>query len=123
MIYMASPYTSYPDGKRWAAHDAAFAAMSLMKKGKAVYSPVVHGHHITETTGEWEEFHEDQDHWFTVNEPMMAVCDICVVAMLDGWDKSVGIAREVEYFKREGRSILYLSKKELGLDDSPESML
>ena len=118
MIYMASPYSKYPDGRRWAAHDAAFATVALWRKGLAAYSPVVHGHALTEATGELQP--DDQDWWFQTNEPMMAKADALVVAMLDGWDQSEGISREVNYFQQEGKPIFYYTKKELGLDSPPE---
>jgi hypothetical protein len=92
MIYLASPY-SHPDSAvRHGRFDAACAAAAaLMRAGHLVYSPVAHGHPLTQHSlpGHWS-FWERHARWH------LERCDEVVVLMLDGWGISEGVQAEIQ---------------------------
>lgn len=104
--YLATPYTRYPRGIAAAARDAALVTAGLMRLGIAVFSPIVHTHGVA-IEGGLDAL--DVDFWLKVDRPFMQAASGLIVAKLDGWTESVGIAHEVEVFGREGKPIEYLS--------------
>ena len=99
LYYMASPYTKYGPGLPRACKDAANVAGRLLLNGIFVYSPIVHGHFLARCA----DIPTRYDIWRPHNELMMARCDALIVARLPGWDKSVGVADEIAFFKKLGR--------------------
>lgn len=92
MIYLASPYSHSDAAVRQQRFDAACAAAAvLMRAGHRVFSPVVHGHPLTEfgLPGDWS-FWERQARWH------LERCDEVVVLMLEGWDASEGLQAEIQ---------------------------
>ena len=108
--YMASPYARYKEGHEAAFRDASRAAALLMKRGLAVYSPIVHSHPIAIHGGIDPVNHE---FWMNVDSHMMARCDGLAVVMMDGWEHSRGIAHEREAFQLASKPIVYYPWSEL----------
>lgn len=109
IIYLACPYT-HPDskvrGQRFRA--ATDAAATLIREGHIVYSPITMTHPIdvvlagtTATLG--------SDYWVSFDEAFMDACSEMVVLKGEGWDKSSGIRREMEYFKEQGKPVRFIS--------------
>jgi len=90
VIYLASPY-SHPDfsvrEQRFQA--ACTAAAALMRSGHQVFSPIVHGHPLTQhgLPGDWP-FWEPHARWH------LERCSEVVVLTLEGWSRSVGVQAE-----------------------------
>lgn len=105
LIYLATPYSLYPDGLEAAFVDAAKLAARLLNAGVRVYSPIVHGHPLSVHGGI-----DPLDHsiWLPFNESMMSVADALVVATMPSWRESKGIKYEIDYFELEGKPIFYL---------------
>lgn len=92
MIYLASPYSDPDPGVREARFRAACAeAARLMAAGELVYSPIAHSHCIAAhgLPGDWT-------FWQEHSLAMLRRCDELAVLALDGWQESVGVARELE---------------------------
>lgn len=92
MIYLASPY-SHPDPKVQHQRFLKVCAIAggLMAKGEIVFSPIAHSHSIacqSELPGNWE-FWETFDLEFIIRSSKV------VVAMMDGWRESKGVAAEI----------------------------
>lgn len=93
--YLATPYSKYPAGTTAAYFTAARIAAGLLRAGIPVYSPITHTHPIA-VAGNLDPL--DHSIWLPFDELMMARCDYLIVAHMDGWQESKGIAHEVEAF-------------------------
>jgi hypothetical protein len=101
MIYLASPY-SHPDA---AIRDERFraacqAAASLLRSGRAVFSPIAHSHPLVEfgLPTDWE-------FWQRCNVEHLQRCDELVVLTLDGWQESVGVQAEIRIARESGKPV------------------
>lgn len=104
-VYLATPYSRYPDGLEAAFRDAAKLAARLLELGVRVYSPICHTHPIA-IHGELDPL--DHSIWLPFDEAMMEACDAIVVAMMPSWKQSKGIKYEIDYFTLEGKPVFYL---------------
>ncbi|MFG1399808.1 DUF1937 family protein [Roseixanthobacter pseudopolyaromaticivorans] len=102
-VYLATPYSLYGAGRPSAAYDAARHAAHLVERGIKVFSPIVHSHHVAEI-GRIDPLSHDL--WMTQNEPFMRAASVLVAVRLPGWEKSVGMAMEAEFFQRAGKPIV-----------------
>ena len=106
LCYLGTPYTRYPCGLQRAFIDACKLAGRLLRTSAIkVYSPIAHTHPIA--------IHGDipaHDHaiWLPFDALMMARCDILLVAHMDGWAESKGIAHEIEVFTQARKPIFAL---------------
>ncbi len=105
LTYLATPYTKYPNGLDAAFEDAAYLTGYLIKAGAAVFSPICHSHPVAKHGGIDAV---DHDLWMRIDREMWDRCDELLVAKLDGWDESRGIAREIEHFLASGKPVRYL---------------
>jgi hypothetical protein len=105
--YLATPYSKHPAGVDAAHAEACAIAARLFKMGMLVYSPIAHTHAIAKTGGLDLGFEQ----WAAFDEAMIAASDGMVVAMMDGWQDSTGIAAEIVICKRLGKPVQYLDPK------------
>lgn len=104
-IYLCVPYSSPdPDVRKWRVEQANIKAAELMMQGHLVFSPLSHSHPIS--------FHCkvdpcDHDFWLKQDLWILDICDEMHILCLDGWEKSKGIATEIEYAKSKGMGIVY----------------
>jgi hypothetical protein len=105
LAYLATPYTKYPLGIERAFIDAAALAAQLMRACVKVYSPIAHTHPLA-VHGHIDPL--DHAIWLPFDEAMMAAADVLIVARMEGWRESKGIAHEVEFFERAGKPIFDL---------------
>lgn len=106
MKYIASPYSG---GANVELMEERFDAVcrfagTLMQAGEVVYSPIAHCHPIAVRI----DLPRTWDFWQKFDTEMIRRCDEVVVLMLDGWDKSKGIAAELEIAKQLGKPISYV---------------
>ena len=110
LTYLASPYTSiHPAIREHRYEQAAKAAAQLMRQGRLVYSPIVHGHPLTVAD---PEMPGDFEFWMRHCYAMLGVCKAIVVLKLDGWEQSVGVRAEMEFALRMGLRIEFLEWSE-----------
>lgn len=103
--YLATPYSEYDDGHEAAFKEAARVSAWLTSKGVAVFSPIVHGHPMSDTgILPYLGF----DLWMGIDAPFMQAADRLIVVRMRGWDNSSGVAREIAEFKKAGKPIFYL---------------
>lgn len=76
-------------------------ATALSLAGHAVYSQITMTHPINLVASAQGK----KITWTPIDEAYMSRCDELIVLTLPGWDKSSGVAGEIEYFKSRGRKV------------------
>lgn len=95
--YMASPYAAHPRGFNQAFIIASRVAYDLtINRGLLVYSPVAHFHPIF-TYGGTAPHDANYDKVRDLMEGFMNKCDGIIVVKAEGWEKSYGMSKEIEY--------------------------
>jgi hypothetical protein len=102
LAYLASPYSRFPRGLAEAFIEAARITAKLVRAGVNVYSPIAHTHFVA-IYGDLDPL--DHSLWLKFDENMMSRADALIVAHMEGWQESVGIAHEIEFFERAGKPI------------------
>jgi hypothetical protein len=102
LAYLATPYTKYPAGIEAAFRDAASLAAELLRSGISVYSPIAHCHPLSVHGGI-----DPLDHsiWIPFDAAMMRAADVLIVAHMEGWQESYGVAHEIDVFTKAGKPI------------------
>ncbi len=100
--YLATPYSKYHKGTEAAFQDACRLAAELIRRGVHFFAPIAHTHPIAKY-GYLEE--RDLNIWLKFDEHMMARCDALLVAHMEGWAESRGIAYETDYFIKADKPI------------------
>jgi len=102
-IYLASPYSVKQKvsetqaaiiRKRRFEKVCKYAA-KLMKEGELVFCPIAHSHPI-EVIGMPGEVN-DGDFWLKQDFAVLQFCKELRVLMMDGWEQSSGVQREIEF--------------------------
>jgi len=110
LCYLATPYSRHPAD----IHDAFVAAASLaawlMQRGVKVFSPIAHAHPIA-MYGDIDPL--DHTIWLPFDESMLKKSDALVVAMMESWEISKGIAHEIDHFIIAEKPIFYLEPCDL----------
>ena len=112
LAYLATPYSRWRYGLYDAYVVASVLAARLIRTGRHVYCPIAESHSIA-ILGGIDPL--DQVFWRDRNLVIMAKCDCLIVAHLDGWEQSQGIAWEVEQFFLWGRDIWDLDPETLDM--------
>lgn len=105
MIYLATPY-SHPDPAvmEQRFETACRIAGWLMARGEIVFSPIAHTHPIAvrcELPRGWE-------FWNRYDREMIGFCARLVVAKMDGWHTSTGVAAEIDIAESLGIPVEYM---------------
>lgn len=110
LAYLATPYARAPGGIWKAFFDASELAARLLQAGMKIFCPIAHGHPIAVFGGL-----DPVDHsiWLPFDEAMMDAAHVLIVAHLEGWESSKGVAHEIEYFRERGKPIFDLEPKTL----------
>lgn len=117
LAYLASPYTLAPD-RRLMARKTARLCSRLILSGVHAFSPIVHGHFMSR--GEYGELDPlDGELWQQINQPYLEVCEPLIVAHMDGWAESKGVAHEIAYFVKAGKPIFDLDPETLKMVRRP----
>jgi hypothetical protein len=120
LAYLATPYTRYTGGIEAAFKDAAKLAARLLCTGLKVYSPICHTHPIA-IYGALDAL--DHSIWLPFDEDMMEVSATLIVAHMDGWDESRGVAHEIKFFENAGKPIFDLDPATLNMVQRREGHL
>lgn len=85
------------------------AAAYLMKQGLAVYSPIVATHPIAVK----HDLPLGSEYWMQFDEIILNKCDEVVVLTIEGWQESLGIAKEIDIARALNKDVTYLDPEEL----------
>jgi len=100
-VYLASPYAHADRAAMQSRYEAVVDAAGIfMTQGIPVYSPIVHNHPIAVET----VLPRDWDFWAKMDLPILSVCS----ALLDGWERSVGVAAEIKFAEEHGIPVRYV---------------
>lgn len=116
LAYLATPYTKYPHGIVPAFETAARLAARLLVAGVNVYSPIAHTHPLA-IHGGLDPL--DLSIWLPFDQTMMEAAEALIVAHMEGWEESAGIAHEVAFFTAAGKPIWDLDPATMGMVRRP----
>lgn len=85
-------------------HEICVIAGRLMLSGLVVFCPIAQGHPIAVRS----ELPTDWDYWKQFCHEFIAASSKVMVAMMNGWQESRGVAAEVEIAKELGIPVEYL---------------
>jgi Domain of unknown function (DUF1937) len=112
IVYVAAPYSDPDPEVRIRRFEAVTRyAATLVAAGRIVYSPLTHSHPIDLVLIE-RGVSCDSDFWVTFDEAFMAICTEIHVLKLDGWERSSGVNREINYFARHHRLVIFVDPSE-----------
>lgn len=101
-IYLASPY-SHPEMRvrveRFMA--AQQAVIEAFRDKIAMFSPIVHWHHLACQY----DLPFEYEYWQAQNDPMVLAAESLVVLGIDGWNTSRGVAHEIELAQYAGKPV------------------
>jgi hypothetical protein len=112
LAYLATPYSKWKLGPEDAFIEASKLAARLLVSGVKVYSPIAHTHPLA-VYGKLDPL--DHSIWLPFDEAMMEAANILIVAHMDGWHESKGIAHEIDFFERAGKPIFDLNCETLSM--------
>jgi hypothetical protein len=106
-VYLASPF-SHPKWyvRWWRFIQVCRVAARLMRQGHVVFCPIAHAFPI-ELFG--MKAIEGFDFWMRQDLPVLIRAKKIFVLMLPGWEKSIGIAKEVETADTHDIPVEYLA--------------
>ncbi|MEW5559062.1 DUF1937 family protein [Enterobacter asburiae] len=111
-IFLACPY-SHADAnvvnQRFEACNQVAAA--IIESGNAVFSQVTMSHPIN-LAFQHTEKSEVGKRWAPVDALFMDAMEELIIIDLPGWDKSVGIQREIAFFKQRGQRVSLWSESQ-----------
>ena len=105
LVYLATPYTKYRDGIQVAFEHACKLAARLVVLKLNVYSPIAHTHPIA-VCGELNPLNHFL--WLDFDKAMVRAASALLIARMDGWRKSYGIAQEEKWFRQAGKPIYWI---------------
>lgn len=94
--YLASPYShGDPEVREGRFREAVRVSARLMESGEAIFSPIAHSHPIASSLDPARVC--DFDFWMTQDLPILAKAAKLKVLRLAGWQKSRGVAAEMNF--------------------------
>lgn len=103
-IYLASPYSKYKAGQEEANRLVSIYAGEIIKAKLPVFCPISHSHAISVAT---DLAAMDHSIWMPLDFAFTEAAFAMVVCMMDGWDESFGVKKELEYMKAHNKPIYY----------------
>ena len=108
--YLASPYSGTLSEQQDRYEKVQRAAADLLKRGVAVYSPIVHCHFMAIQ----HDLPGDFDFWLWFNKIMITQSNCFAVLTLAKWEHSKGIWGEYKIATELGKPILFYEHKNWG---------
>ena len=105
LIYLASPYSKYPEGREAAYKEVCKKAAELMNK-VGVFCPIAHSHSV-EIEGMNGNI-KDGDWWLRQDFEILKRCDELWVYCMPSWNMSYGVANEIKFAHENNIPIKYL---------------
>ena len=109
LIFVSSPYSHPDDNVREENYQKVSKyTAELIKNEVVAFSPILYGH----TAVNFEpDIPTDWPFWENFCLTFLNRCDEIIVYMMEGWDKSRGVAEEIAYAKDLGIKITYVEYK------------
>ena len=108
LIYIASPYThSDPNVVEENYRLVAEFTAECTAKGYIVLSPIAYGHNLAKHA----EMRTDWEFWRNFCFTFLSKCHELWVFKIPGWNKSSGVAEEIEFAIERGIPVKYINPK------------
>lgn len=115
IIYLASPYWHEQETIRISrVYLTQLIVAKLLSEGNIIYSPICHNAPLAKFIP--DVLRHDHGFWMGIDLPILAKADFLWVLTLDGWSKSRGVAREIEFALSLNMPITYLAGGDEGAD-------
>ncbi len=106
MIYLAQPYThELPSVMLERFEAGVHMAALLMARGHVMIAPIVHSHPVfvahPETSASF-------DQWQKLDETLILASSEVWVLCIDGWRKSYGVSKKIDFAEYHGIPIRYI---------------
>jgi hypothetical protein len=110
IIFISSPYSHQDDSVRIENFKkvSKFVA-ELTSQGHVVMSPIVYGH----TLLDYKEMPSDWEFWKNFCVTFLEKCEEMIVYKMEGWDRSRGVAEEIEFAKSKNIPIKFVEYQEI----------
>jgi hypothetical protein len=119
LVYLASPYSKFPGGMDLAHTEICEIGSKLVKLGVKVFSPIAHCHIIASMSSDLDP--TDYKIWMEQNHPMEQASEALIIACMDGWKKSEGLAIEYVNFRLREAPVYLLKPVEWKLFEVAQS--
>ena len=107
--YLASPYslngTAEGDIRTTRYQQATRCAYKLMASGLNIYSPITYHHAVQAVCG---FVNRPTKFWLELDFGILQYAKGLFVLMLDGWQNSIGVQREIEYARENGIPVSFI---------------
>jgi hypothetical protein len=111
LLYVAAPYSHLESAVREHRFRAACRASALlMQSNIVVFSPLSHSVPIVRH-GELDEL--DSEFWLSMDIPLLGCSDELLVLALDGWEKSLGVKREMFFALQQNKPITLIKEQDI----------
>lgn len=108
MIYLATPYSSENKSlEEYRFKAACIIAGHFIARGMFVFSPIAHDGGIRKHS--WDVLPSTWDYWEKADTDMITRSDKMYVAMLPGWDTSVGVQAEIQIARKLNKPVHYIN--------------
>jgi len=104
-FYLGSPYSKFHLGMDAAALAACHARGVLVSAGIPCFSPIIHSHFVAKVC---KMDPTDYNIWMPSERPIMEAANGLIVLKLLGWQESVGLRLEMDFFNEKGLPIVYM---------------
>jgi hypothetical protein len=105
LIYLASPYSKYPQGKVAAFEAVCEKAAEMMLMGDLVFCPIAHSHPI-EDIGMVDI--QPGNFWLKQDFAVLERCDELAVYKMPSWEESYGVRKEIEFAQKNNIPVTYI---------------
>ena len=103
-LYLATPFSLYPEGHKSAFDLACKQAAILMDKGINIYSPIAHSYPISL----YSKDHQKVD-WLAMDEPLVKNSTGLILLLAESWQKSAGMKQEMVWATEAGIPIINMT--------------
>ena len=106
-VYLASPYSHSDSAVIKSRVDMVAAVCArINERGAGIncYSPIVHGHHLPHS----EDIAKNDAFWRPFNEDEIRRSDEVWVLTIAGWDRSIGVTREIAFANLMYKPVRYI---------------
>lgn len=106
ILYLASPYGHEdPKVREKRFHHVNVCASAFLRRGIHVFSPISHGHPISEATG----LASDWQFWKHHARLMLERSAAMVIFAIDGWAESIGVQEETRIANSLGLPVFFVN--------------
>lgn len=116
-VYLASPYSHKLESVRdLRAGLVTDMAIQITKEGVPVYSPIMMWHEpAVGLQHNGHDFSKGSDslNWWFSDQAFITACDEFWLALIDGWESSEGMRREMELAIKLGKEIRHVALQDI----------